>query len=196
MARPVEFEYEKVLNSAMEQFWKEGYEASSVQKLLDCTGINRGTLYNSFGDKDTFFKTCVQQYNKGIEENIEASLKNKDLAPWDAISKYFDLSVAEVSNKQRALGCLLVNSLCESINYDRDMKKLVRSSLGTIRKALLSRLNEAKKKGKIKKGITAEFAADVLMNTLHGVRVNSRDGKNAKQLTDLIQFTVGSLQKK
>ncbi len=196
MARPVEFEYDKVLNSAMEQFWKEGYEASSVQKLLDCTGINRGTLYNSFGDKDTFFKTCVQQYNKGIEENINASLKNKDLAPWDAISRYFELSVTEVSNRQRALGCLLVNSLCESINYDRDMKKLVRSSLGTIRKALLSRLNEAKKKGKIKNGISAEFAADVLINTLHGVRVNSRDGRNAKQLGELIQFSISALQKK
>lgn len=194
MARPVEFEYEKVLNSAMEQFWKEGYEASSVQKLLDCTGINRGTLYNSFGDKDTFFKTCVQHYNKSIDENINASLKNKDLAPWDAISKYFELSVTGVSNKHRALGCLLVNSLCESINYDREMKKLVRSSLATVRKALLSRLNEAKKKGKMKKGVTAELAADVLMNTLHGVRVNSRDGKNAKELGGLIQFSINSLQ--
>jgi len=55
MARPVEFDENKVLTNAMEQFWKEGYEASSVQKLLDCTGINRGTLYNSFGDKETFF---------------------------------------------------------------------------------------------------------------------------------------------
>jgi len=196
MARPVEFEYDKVLNNAMEQFWKEGYEASSVQKLLDCTGINRGTLYNSFGDKDTFFKTCVQQYNKGIEENISASLKNKDLAAWDAISKYFELAVTGQSNKHRALGCLLVNSLCESINYDKEMKKLVRSSLGTIRKALLARLNEAKKKGKLRNGISAEFAADALMNTLHGVRVNARDGKNAKQLGDLLQFTIDSLQKK
>jgi TetR/AcrR family transcriptional repressor of nem operon len=191
----VEFEYEKVLNSAMEQFWKEGYEASSVQKLLDCTGINRGTLYNSFGDKDTFFKICVGHYNKRIEEIIDASLKNKSLDTWEAINKYFELAVTGASNKQRGLGCLLVNSLCESINYDRDMKRLVRNSLGTVRKALLSRLNEAKKKGKIRKGITADFAADVLMNTLHGVRVNSRDGKNAKQLGDMLQFTIASLQK-
>jgi len=57
MARPVEFEYNDVLTNAMEQFWREGFEASSVQKLLDVTGINRGTLYNSFGDKDTFFQS-------------------------------------------------------------------------------------------------------------------------------------------
>ncbi len=48
MARRIEFDYDSVLENAMQQFWREGYEASSVQKLLDVTGINRGTLYNSF----------------------------------------------------------------------------------------------------------------------------------------------------
>jgi TetR/AcrR family transcriptional repressor of nem operon len=195
MARPVEFDENKVLTNAMEQFWKEGYEASSVQTLLDCTGINRGTLYNSFGDKSTFFKSCVDQYNKIVDKQIAASLKNGKLAGWDAIDAYFDEAVLKLSNKHRAMGCILVNSLCESINYDKDMKKVVRASLATIRKALLAKLKEAHKKGKVKKGISAEFAADVLMNTLHGVRVNARDGKNAKQLRDLIKFNVASLKK-
>ena len=55
---------------------------------------------------------------------------------------------------------------------------------------------EHNKKGKIRKGVTADFAADVLMNTLHGVRVNSRDGKSPKQLGDMIKFTLDSLSKK
>ena len=152
MARPVEFDEAKVLTSAMEQFWKEGYEASSVQKLLDCTGINRGTLYNSFGDKDTFFKSCVDQYSNIIEQHLDASLKNEKLGPWESIIAYFTESVAGVSNRHRAMGCLLVNSLCESINYDRDMKRTVRGVLAGIRKAMLVRLKEAQKKGKLKKG--------------------------------------------
>lgn len=196
MARPVEFEYDKVLTNATEQFWKEGFEASSVQKLLDCTGINRGTLYNSFGDKDTFFKSCVAHYNKGIDANITASLKNAALAPWDAISKYFDLAVLSASNKHRSMGCLLVNSICESINYDKEMKKVVHASLVTVRKALLARLKDAQKKGKLKKGVTVEFAADVLENTLHGLRVNSRDGSSVKQLAALVSFAIDSLAKK
>ena len=179
----------------MEQFWKEGYEASSVQKLLDCTGINRGTLYNSFGDKSTFFKSCIDQYNKIVDKQIAASLRSEKLTGWDAIDAYFDETVLKLSNKHRSMGCILVNSLCESINYNKDMKKIVRGSLAIIRKALLAKLKEAHKKGKVKKGVNVEFAADILMNTLHGVRVNARDGKNAKQLRDLIKFSVGSLKK-
>jgi TetR/AcrR family transcriptional repressor of nem operon len=195
MARPVEFDENKVLTNAMEQFWKEGYEASSVQKLLDCTGINRGTLYNSFGDKDTFFKSCVDQYNKLVEAHIAASLKNEKLGAWDAIAAYFDESVLQVASKHRNMGCLLVNSVCESINYDKEMRKVVRGSLATIRKALVARLKEAHKSRKMKKGVSVEFAADVLMNNLHGIRVNSRDGKTPKQLKELIKFTISSLKK-
>ncbi len=196
MARPVEFDEHEVLTNAMEQFWKEGYEASSVQKLLDCTGINRGTLYNSFGDKDTFFKSCVDQYNLLLDAQISATLKNDKLSDWDAVVKYFDATVAEVTNKHRSMGCLLVNSLCESINYDREMKKVVRGSLAGIRKALLARLKNAHKSGQVKKGVSAEFATEMLMNTLHGIRVNSRDGKNSRQLKELYKFSINSLKKK
>ncbi|GJM13857.1 MAG: TetR family transcriptional regulator [Pseudohongiella sp.] len=195
MARPVEFDENKVLTSAMEQFWREGYEASSVQKLLDCTGINRGTLYNSFGDKDTFFKSCVDQYNKIVEEWIESSLRNEELAAWQSIETFFEQSVLNLTNKHRSMGCLLVNSICESINYDKEMRKVARGSLGAVRKALVVRLKEAHKNRKLKKGVSVEFAADVLMNNLYGVRVNSRDGKSAKQLKELINFNIASLKK-
>ncbi|MDO9316805.1 MAG: TetR/AcrR family transcriptional regulator [Gammaproteobacteria bacterium] len=194
MARPVEFEYNDVLTNAMEQFWREGFEASSVQKLLDVTGINRGTLYNSFGDKDTFFKACLDHYNKLIAKDLDASLNNADLAPWAAIEKYFDLAVLAVSNKQRSMGCLLVNSLCESINYDKEIQKIVRNSFAVVRKALVKRLKDAEKDGKMKSGASVEFAADLLLNTLYGLRVNSRDAKPVKQLAEIVKFIVGSLK--
>ena len=193
MARPVEFEYNDVLTNAMEQFWREGFEASSVQKLLDVTGINRGTLYNSFGDKDTFFKACLDHYNKLIAKDLDASLNNADLAPWAAIEKYLDLAVLSVSNKQRSMGCLLVNSLCESINYDKEIQKIVRSSFAVVRKALVKRLKDAEKDAKLKSGASVEFAADLLLNTLYGLRVNSRDAKPVKQLAEIVKFTVDSL---
>jgi TetR/AcrR family transcriptional regulator, transcriptional repressor for nem operon len=195
MARPVEFEYDFVLSNAMKQFWKEGFEASSIQKLLDATNINRGTLYNSFGDKDAFFKACVDTYNTAIKADLQSTLGNKDLKPVQAIEAYFDLAVISASNKQRSLGCLLVNSVCESINWDKDTQKVLRNSLNTIRKALLGRTKELEKAKKLKKGLNADLAADLLMNTLHGLRVNSRNGKVAKQMADIISFAIASIKK-
>lgn len=194
MARPVEFVYEDVLTNAMEQFWREGFEASSVQKLLDVTGINRGTLYNSFGDKDTFFKSCLEHYSKLVDAELATTLNNSELAPWVAIEKYFDLSVTGASAKRRSMGCLLVNSFCESINYDKDIQKLIKNYYGVIRKAFATRLKDAEKAGQLASGLNAELAADVLMNLLSGLRVHSREGKSAKQLADVVAFTLKSLR--
>ena len=143
MARPVEFDENKVLTNAMEQFWREGYEASSVRKLLNCTGINRGTLYNSFGDKDTFFRSCVDQYNTLVQKQIEDSLRNSKLNCWNAINAYFEETILNVSSKHRSMGCMLVNSLCESVNQNRALRKVVKDSLATIRKEILVRIKEA-----------------------------------------------------
>ena len=127
-------------------------------------------------------------------QQVEGSVGNKDLAPWAAIEKYFDLAILSVANKRRAMGCLLVNSFCESINYDKDIQKTVKSSYAVIRKAFLARTKEAEKAGALKKGVSADLAAEVLTNSLSGLRVGSREGKNAKQLGELVQFTIASLQ--
>lgn len=194
MARPVEFVYEDVLNNAMEQFWREGFHASSVQKLLDVTGINRGTLYNSFGDKDTFFRSCLKQYNELVEKDLNASLLDESLESWDAVRQYFRVTALGASAKRRSKGCLLVNSFCESINYDKDLQKVVRSYYNAIRKAFLKRMKEAEKAGTLKKGVGPDLAADLLMNTLDGVRVSSREGKTPKQMQAIVDFSITSLQ--
>jgi TetR/AcrR family transcriptional repressor of nem operon len=195
MARPVEFEYDVVLENAMEQFWREGFEASSVQKLLDATNINRGTLYNSFGDKDTFFKSCVDRYNGALKAIIDATLGDKTLKADKAIAAFIDAAVVNVPAKQRVLGCLLVNSVCESIVWNADIQKLLKDSLNTIRKALAARTRELEKGKLLARGLSADGAADVLMNLYAGLRVQARSGKTPKQLAELAGFTLAALKR-
>ena len=195
MARPVEFEYDVVLERATEQFWREGFEASSVQKLLDATDINRGTLYNSFGDKDTFFKSCVERYNGKLKAMIDATLGDKTQKADKALAAFFDAAVINQPSKQRVLGCLLVNSVCESIIWNGDIQKLLRDSLNNIRKALSARTRELEKSKQLAKGIDADSAAELLMTLYSGLNVQARSGKSPKQLGDLAALTLGMLKR-
>lgn len=195
MARPVEFEYDVVLERATEQFWREGFEASSVQKLLDATDINRGTLYNSFGDKDTFFKSCVDRYNGKLKAVIDATLGNKDLKADKALATFFDVAIVDQPTKQRVLGCLLVNSVCESIVWNADVQKLLKDSLNNIRKALAVRTRELEKGRQLVKGLNADKAADLLMTLYAGLNVQARSGKAPKQLGELAALTLNMLKR-
>jgi TetR/AcrR family transcriptional repressor of nem operon len=194
MARPVEFDYDLVLENATEQFWKEGFEASSVQKLLDATGINRGTLYNSFGDKDTFFKLCLDRYNTKLGEQMAATLGNKELKADKAVAAFFDAALGSPA-RLRGLGCLLVNSICESIVWNKDIQSILKDSMNAIRKALLARTRELEKAKGLAKGLNADKAADLLLNLYVAVKVAARSGKAPKVLAEQVAFTLASVQK-
>jgi TetR/AcrR family transcriptional repressor of nem operon len=195
MARPVEFEYDVVLERATEQFWREGFEASSVQKLLDATDINRGTLYNSFGDKDTFFKSCVDRYNGKLKGIIDATLGDKAVKADKALAAFFDAAIVNTPTKQRVLGCLLVNSVCESIIWNAEIQKLLKDSLNNIRKALAARTRELDKGKLLAKGLDADNAADLLMTLYAGLNVQARSGKTVKQLGELAALTLTALKR-
>ncbi len=52
--RPKNFNPEEALNKAMDLFWDRGFEATSIQDLVDNVGINRASMYDTFGDKGAF----------------------------------------------------------------------------------------------------------------------------------------------
>lgn len=195
MARPVEFEYDVVLERATEQFWREGFEASSVQKLLDATDINRGTLYNSFGDKDTFFKSCIERYNGKLKAIIDATLGDKSQKADKALAAFFDAAIINQPAKLRVLGCLLVNSICESIVWDGDIQKLLKESMNNVRKAVVTRTRELEKGKLLAKGVDADTAADLLMTLYSGLNVQARSGKSPKQLAELASTTLALLKR-
>jgi len=97
--------------------------------------------------------------------------------------------------KQSTLGCLLVNSVCESINQNKEMQKLIRKSLNNIHKAFLGRARELEKAKQLKRGLKAEQAAEVLMNLLQGLYVSARNGRSPKQLGETLKIGLDSIKK-
>src|SRR4030088_150825 len=64
MARQKEFDREEALQKAMEVFWSRGYEATSIQDLVKHMGINRQSLYDTFGDKHALYLKTLDRYRE------------------------------------------------------------------------------------------------------------------------------------
>src|SRR5829696_8134397 len=62
MARPKQFDPDAAAQEAMEAFWERGYAATSVNDLLAEMGLNRGSLYGTFGDKKKLFLAALEKY--------------------------------------------------------------------------------------------------------------------------------------
>jgi hypothetical protein len=75
MARPREFDEAEALERAMGVFWSQGYEATSVEDLVGSTGLNRGSLYAAFGDKNALFLRALEHYRCLRMEELGACLE-------------------------------------------------------------------------------------------------------------------------
>ncbi|MES2240649.1 MAG: TetR/AcrR family transcriptional regulator [Bacteroidota bacterium] len=73
MARCVEFNEVEKIEKAMNVFWEKGYNATSMQDLVDAMQINRSSLYNTIGDKHQLFMKCICNYF----DNAMCELKEK-----------------------------------------------------------------------------------------------------------------------
>jgi TetR/AcrR family transcriptional repressor of nem operon len=66
MARVREFDTEAAVEAAMQVFWCRGYEATSVQDLVDATGVGRGSLYAAFGSKEGLYLAALDRYREQL----------------------------------------------------------------------------------------------------------------------------------
>jgi TetR/AcrR family transcriptional regulator, transcriptional repressor for nem operon len=64
MPRPTEFDTEEVVRQVMEVFWTHGYNATSIQDLVESTGVLRGSLYHTFSDKHTLYLQGLTRYGE------------------------------------------------------------------------------------------------------------------------------------
>ena len=71
MARTREFNYDEALESATRLFWEKGYEATSIQDLVAATGVNRASLYETFGDKRELFRKALERFRCAQEKSFE-----------------------------------------------------------------------------------------------------------------------------
>jgi AcrR family transcriptional regulator len=109
MARPKTFDTDQALDAAMRLFWERGFEATSVQDLVDRLGVNRASLYATFGDKAQLFDAVLDRYGDQVQSVLTTQLAAPH-AGREAVARYLATVVALGTRSTGPKGCLLVNT--------------------------------------------------------------------------------------
>jgi TetR/AcrR family transcriptional repressor of nem operon len=172
MARPIAFDEAAALDAAIEQFWHQGYRASSVRELASSMGICGTSLYNSFGNKRSLFIKALERY---LDRSVRARIgRLRALPPKQAIRAFFD-EIIERSLQDRARrGCLLINSALEVAPHDRKLGVEIARRLTEIEDFFRDRIAAGRADGTIPKKVDADNVARLLLGVLLGLRVLAR----------------------
>ncbi|MHA7963377.1 TetR/AcrR family transcriptional regulator [Paenibacillus sp. CAU 1782] len=189
MARSKEFEVDVALDKAMHLFWTQGYEKTSMQDLVDCMGIHRKSIYDTFGDKHTLFMKALERYEMNQTRRIQLLLKKEK--PIKQLIR--DIFESTVINNGGPLGCFLVNSGVELGVLDPEVSSLVGNSYTRTEEFLSALVLEGQQTGEIKADLDPVVISQYLMNSWLGLRALVKTTTDQQKLTNIIDMSLSVL---
>jgi TetR/AcrR family transcriptional repressor of nem operon len=192
MPRVKLFDESEVLTKAMHLFWKQGYAATSVQDLVSHLGINRASLYDTFGDKEQLFKKSFELYRKTNIEGLKQFL-NSQMDVREGFAKLFQNAIEEAINDKDRKGCFVVNTTAELVPNDESISEVLESNKNEFEQIFLDYLEKGQEEGQIGKGRDLKSIAALFYTLYNGLRVVSKVQPDKKKLSDTIGVALSLL---
>jgi len=186
--RPKKFDPEEVVEWAMQGFWLHGYEAFGLTGLLECMGISRQSLYDTFGSKRGLFIRTIEHYRQTQLSQAIALLERdgSQIENVKALVRFFETLALDGSCR----GCLVANTLVELGSSDDEIAALLREILEALRSAIESALREAQARGELAATKSPAEISRALTNAVIGLAVT---GKLQMDPADIRQIYSGTL---
>jgi len=192
MARPQEFDKDDVLDRATQVFWQKGFDDTSVQDLVEATGLNRGSLYNSFGDKAAFFAAVMDRYRATSPTRILAAAPD-DASPRQVIVDFLDSLVQRARTDIEHKGCLFTNTAAGLYGCNDAMTKWIRDSLVMLEDVLMNVVERGQDRGEISSAHSARSLARFIVAAAQGINVMARVHPDPQVLVDIVDNTLCAL---
>ncbi len=190
MGRHKEFEPEEVLEKAMALFWRQGFERTSMQELVEAMGIHKRSIYDTFGDKHMLFLMALERYADIADRDLrQASVRDTNARLM--IKDLLESSIVIAADN--SLGCLLVNSATEVSGYDSQAATRINDNFDRSAKLITQIVARGQAKAEISDKYEAAGLGSIIFNTWVGIRVQARSGISVAKLQKMVDSVIALL---
>ena len=180
MPRVKLFNQEEVLQKAMLIFWKKGYHSTSIQDLVNFLGINRASLYDTYGGKKQLFDSAFNLYrvsgNAGQNDILNGQENIKD-----TLKKIFQSVIVFDLSDFDSKGCFIANTTTEMLPDDVKLQDVITNHRKSMELFLYDLLMTGVKRGEITKDKDVKTLASLFYTLLTGFRVVGKTKPSKKE---------------
>ena len=192
MGRPRSFDRDVALERAMDVFWAKGYRNASIGELLAAMGIQKGSLYDSFGDKQELFLAALQLYRRRWGALVAAHAAAPGRAR-DVLIELLRVMGREVASDKLGRGCLIANAAVELRHLDAESAAIVRGSLDGLEETFTRLVARAADDGALRGDREPRALARFLIASLNGIRDVARAGAPAARIHELVETLISMI---
>lgn len=191
MARPREFNEERVLRAAADVFRRRGFAGASLEELVQATGLGKGSLYGAYGSKHGLYLAALDRY---AETNVGATttaLTASTVDPVDELRAYLHGIISGSTNGSPS--CLLTVSATELADHDSAVAGRVREAFDGLSDGLRATVARGQADGRITAEADAGAAADLLLVVARGIDVLAHAGVPPERLAAAAELAVAAV---
>ena len=185
MPRPKEFNPDDAIEKAMQVFWHKGYEATSMEDLLEAMDLNRGSLYDTFGDKRQLFLKVIDRYCTTFASS-KFSLLDQPGPALPTLRRFINGMIEGGLADPQRRGCLIANTVMELSPHENEIAGTLRQALKMVEDTFFNVLARAKQQGELKNDKDPRALARFLTTMMQGTIVMIKAGASA----DVVKQTV------
>lgn len=170
MAGVRQFDEDTMLEDALALFWSQGVAATSMVDLANATGVQRGSLYNAYGDREAIFLRAYDRYAERFLESVRASLAGDDAG--QMLRRLLASVIDSMFAGETARGCLTTRTAGDGSLASQPVRERIRRMLDDF----IAIVTEALLRPGVREQLTLEpaRAAELVVTFTRGLAVMER----------------------
>ncbi|MCB8839457.1 TetR/AcrR family transcriptional regulator [Aurantimonas sp. VKM B-3413] len=183
--RPREFDVDEALDKAIDLFWRQGYEGTSLADLVSAMGITKPSLYAAFGNKEELFKKAVDRYAEQRWALVDAIFDAPSSR--QAIERFLMLFTGAEQPEGAPCGCLMVQGALVCSPEGKSVKQDLLSRRMSNLKWLCDRLEHWKAAGDLPRDTDIQGLGRFVATIANGLTIQSTSGAKPDQLKAVVE---------
>ena len=193
MPRTETFDREDIIRKSIEVFQARGYNGTSIQDLVDATGLNRSSIYNSFGSKQDLYRMALSYYEEENTREFRKALLRSSNAH-EALERILKSAVFSALEDKEGKGCFILNCKSELGNTDEQLRDWLNKNQEKSISLFTEIVAEGQGEGSINKNHSALRYGYSLFNTFQGLRMTGILLQDKDVLEGIIHNTLEQLK--
>lgn len=176
---------DQIVDAAIEQFHRHGYNAAGVKLITDSAGVPKGSFYNHFESKEALALLVMDLY--GATRHLE-ELNNEKAAPLARLRRHFELLAEDIVAFGYERGCVYGNFSNEAADHIPSVRARLRQAFDVWTFAVAEAVRAAQEAGDVASTQDPVVLARFLVNAWEGAIVGERAAKDGSSFA--VFFTV------
>jgi TetR/AcrR family transcriptional regulator, transcriptional repressor for nem operon len=175
---------EKILEAAAKLIHRKGFGATSINDLLEATGIKKGSLYFHFPGKDALGLAFLEKARTEFLEFLNTSLTGD--TPGKRLDNFLNLVMKTHKGRDFVGGCIFGNTALEMGDTESHFASFIENVFEEWEQKLRKVISDAQDSGEVRSNLPADVLASHMVAAIEGGIMLSRLKKDEKPLNNAL----------